>query len=599
MAEPPPNSKPHRLTQCYRHPNVPTTSGLCAPCLHERLSVLNPSSSCAEASTSFSSVSGGLPELRRCKTFSEKKFDLVVGIEPRRRSCDVRGLNSLSNLFDIDDDNGGNDVVSVQSRNLEFLEEEEGVEVEREVRVSDFGNVYDEFGDSKTVEELIDLELKGSNSKKKDFKEIAGSFWIAASVFSKKFRKWGKEQKTESECNKSNGVGLGEMKLENLRGRRLRDTQSEVGEYGFGRRSCDTDPRGSMELGRASTDCGGFGRRSCDTDPRLSIDLGMASIDCGGFGRRSCDTDPRFSIDIGRSSVDCGRISVDGVGRNEFEAPRASWDGYLLGARATLPRRNVNNAPMVSVIENAMATVYGFDNRVLSEGKTKVENGSDNERWRNLSGRFRLVKREAGVIEVNEQEGLSNARVSPAAIGIFNGTKLLITEKELNEWRLKSNSLIDDSSESIETASKDLASVSSCSNGQGFKKCRQWSKLLNIWGFLNRKKGDKFGNVEGEKENLESPDTESVDNNPSKLIRSQSSSSSRSSSIVVGSKAIVRSRNETVVLQRNRSARHSPNHLDNGLLPFYLTPLQSRRRNRLGRSRLKNSKSLARTVLRL
>ncbi|CAO2825186.1 unnamed protein product [Amaranthus hypochondriacus] len=582
MAEPPPNSKPHRLTHCHRHQNLSTTSGLCAQCLHERLSVLNPSSSCAEASTSFSSISGGLPELRRCKTFSEKKFDLVVGIEPRRRSYDVRGLNSLSNLFDIDDDNGRNDVVSVQSRNLGFLEEEEeGVEVEPEVRVSNFGNVDDEFGDSKTIEELIDLALKGSNSKKKDSKETAGSFWIAASVFSKKFRKWGKRQKRENEYNKSNGVGLGEMKLENLKGRRLRDTQSEVGEYGFGRRSCDTDPRGSMELDRASIDCGGFGRRSCDTDPRLSIDLVRASIDCG------------------RSSVDSGRISIDGIGRNELEAPRVSWDGYLLGARSTLPRRNVNDAPMVSVIENAMATVYGFDNRVLSEGKTKVENGSDNERWRNLSCRSRLVKRESGVVEGNVKEGLSNARVSPAAIGIFNGSKLLITEKELNEWRLKSNSLRDDSSESFETASKDLASVSSCSNGKSFKKCRQWSKLLNIWGFLNRRKGDKFGNIEGEKENLESPDTESVDNNPSKLIRSQSSSSSRSSSIVVGSKAIVRSRNETVVLQRNQSARHSPNHLDNGLLRFYLTPSKSRRRNRLGRSRLNNSKSLVRNVLRL
>ncbi|XP_057535544.1 protein OCTOPUS [Amaranthus tricolor] len=589
MAEPPPNPKPRRLTQCYRHPNLPTTTGLCAPCLRERLSLLNPSPPCAEPSTS-SSCSGVIPELRRCKTFSAKNCDVVGMEEPRRRSCDVRGRNSLSCLFDIDDhDNVGDAVVSVESRNLGFLKEEEEereeVEVESEVRVSDFGNVDHEFEESKTMEELIDIELKSSNSKKKDLKEIAGSFWIAASVFSKKFRKWGKKQKKERECNENN-AGLGEMKLENLRGRRLRDTQSEVGEYGLGRRSCDTDPRGS-------------------------IDFGRASVDCGGFGRRSCDTDPRFSIDLGRASVDCGRISFDEHGRNEFQAPRVSWDGYLLGGRAALPggNPNVNSAPIVSVIENAMATVYGFDNRMLSEGKMKVENGIDKERWRNGFDRFSSVRREAMVVEDCEPKGLSNARASPAAIGTFNESKLLISEKELNEWRLKSISTRDDnSSESFETASKDLASVSSSSNGNGFKKCRQWSKLWSIWGLLNRKKGDKFRN-EGEREYLENPDAESMYDSSRKLTRSQSNSSLRSSSMVVGSasgmtgrnesKAIVKSRQEAVVLSRNRSARYSPNHLDNGLLRFYLTPLRSRRRNRVGKSRMKNSKSLARSVLRL
>ncbi|XP_010685619.2 protein OCTOPUS [Beta vulgaris subsp. vulgaris] len=595
MAQQPPNPKPRRLTPCHRHPNISTTTGLCAPCLRERLSLLNPSTTSGEASTS---TAGVLPELRRCKTFSAKNCDVVFGMEPRRRSCDVRGRKSLSSLFDIDDDveEEEDDVVSVESRFLSkgtctVVEEDEitideGFEVE--ARVSNFGNV-DEFDEGKTMKEFIDLEFEGngkiSGGNKKDFKEIAGSFWIAASVFSKKFQKWGKKQKREKFSEGNGGGGsLGEMKLENLRGRRLRDTQSEVGDYGFGRRSCDTDPRGS-------------------------IDLGRASIDCGGFGRKSCDTDPRFSIDLGRASVDCGRISVDEARRSEFDAPRASWDGYLVGGRAALPRGN-GNAPMVSVIENAMATVYGFDNRVLSEGKMKVENGSDRERWRNGFDRSSSVKNDMGVIEDDgEAKGLSNAKVSPAAIGIFNGTKLLITEKELNEWRLKSNSNGDDSSESFETASKDLASVSSSSNGKGFKKCRQWSKLWSMWGLLNRRKGDKFGtSEERERENLESLDADSVDHSARRLARSHSTSSSRgSSSTIVGSvggidsrnesKAIVRSRQEAVVSHRNRSARYSPNHVDNGLLRFYLTPLRSRRRsNRLGKSRLKNSKSLAKSL---
>ena len=47
-----------------------------------------------------------------------------------------------------------------------------------------------------------------------------------------------------------------------------------------------------------------------------------------GFGRRSCDIDPRFSLDAGRISLDDPRYS--------FDEPRASWDGYLIGR--TFPR---------------------------------------------------------------------------------------------------------------------------------------------------------------------------------------------------------------------------------------------------------------------
>ena len=57
-----------------------------------------------------------------------------------------------------------------------------------------------------------------------------------------------------------------------------------------------------------------------------------------GFGRRSCDTDPRLSVDVARLSVDDARYS--------FDEPRAFWDGYLIGK--TCPRL----APLVSVIED-------------------------------------------------------------------------------------------------------------------------------------------------------------------------------------------------------------------------------------------------------
>lgn len=630
LKQQPPNPRPRRHGPCHRHPNIPVTTGLCPSCLRERLSLLNPkpkpnSTSSNQASTSDA---GAPPELRRCKTFSANVADSVLGLalEPRRRSCDVRARNSLATLFDLDDDGGNNggssEVLRVESKNLGFLrqgtcpvpEEEEEVESNCDfevarVRPADLENV-DEFEESKTMQEFIDLEFQAStkpnNSNRRDFKEIAGSFWVAASVFSKKLRKWKKKQGTREhmdECNGDGdgGVGLGEMQLERLRGRRLRtrDTQSEVGEYGFGRRSCDTDPRGSLDLGRASTD-------NC------------------AFGRMSCDTDPRFSIDLGRASIDCGRISVEEA-RSSFDAPRASWDGYLVGGRTmAMPRCG---APVVSVIENAMATVYGFDHPMLAGGKMKVENRDERDCRRSKQTKDQFFdaqtkgfdqsssqKKDLVVIDDREAKPLSNARVSPAAIGIVNGTKLLITEKELNEWRL--NSLKDDSSESFETASKDLTSVSSSSTSKDFKKCRQWSKLWSIWGLLHRRKGNKYGT----KEKLEEcPPRNSADNTTRngneplsfdpdwKLPRSHSTTSSRGSSIVVGSshgtrktegKAIVKRRPEDV-LDRSRSARYSPNHLDNGLLRFYLTPLRSRRRSKLAKGKLKNSRSLARTVLKL
>ncbi|KAL9685700.1 hypothetical protein QQ045_023151 [Rhodiola kirilowii] len=72
---------------------------------------------------------------------------------------------------------------------------------------------------------------------------------------------------------RNNGSGSATLPVEKPIGRQFRETQSEVADY--------------------------------------------------GYGRRSCDTDPRFSLDIGRISLDDSRYS--------FDEPRASWDGYLVG----------------------------------------------------------------------------------------------------------------------------------------------------------------------------------------------------------------------------------------------------------------------------
>lgn len=55
------------------------------------------------------------------------------------------------------------------------------------------------------------------------------------------------------------------------------------------------------------------------------------------------------------------------------------------------------------------------------------------------------------------------------------------------------------------------------------------------------------------------------------------------------------------VLERNRSARYSPNNIDNGLLRFNLTPgmMGSNRRDGSGKNRASHALSIARSVLRL
>lgn len=87
------------------------------------------------------------------------------------------------------------------------------------------------------------------------------------------------------------------------------------------------------------------------------------------------------------------------------------------------------------------------------------------------------------------------------------------------------------------------------------------------------------------------------------MFRSNSSVSWRNSNGIGGSFASsVRNSNVEMngkkkngfVLERNRSARYSP---DNGLLRFYLTPLRGSRRGGLGKPT--NSHSIARSVLRL
>ncbi|KAJ0083619.1 hypothetical protein Patl1_31160 [Pistacia atlantica] len=231
-----PQQTHHRYSTCHRHPATKPITGFCATCLCERLSSIDSSAT----ATPTSSTS---PRLRRTKSYSSSDPNAASAFgsasEPRRKSCDVGPRNTLSNLFHVDDQFKNKKIYGLTSVGPALKEEEEEDENE---------------GELKSMKEFIDLELERKKS------HVSG-FWETASVFSKKLLKWkqkqlqrkNKKQSTEEDNNNNNTET---------------EIQSEIGLYGY------------------------FGRRSCDTDPRLSVDNNV---------------------------------------RYSFEEPRASWDGYLIG----------------------------------------------------------------------------------------------------------------------------------------------------------------------------------------------------------------------------------------------------------------------------
>lgn len=427
------------------------------------------------------------------------------------------------------------------------------------------------------MKDHIDLD---GQTKRRDLKEIAGSFWSAASVFSKKLQKWRQNQKMKKRRCRNGGGGSARLPVEKPIGRQFRDTQSEIADY--------------------------------------------------GFGRRSCDTDPRFSLDAGRMSLDAGRMSFEDA-RYSLEEPRASWDGYLIGR--TFPRMPT----MLSVVEDdPPPVVMRTDAHILSEeslsgnGESDVaapggfpqakEYYSDCRRRKSLD-RSNSVRK--SVVEMEELKPVSNAKVTPAAADyLHGGQKVVLGDRELRDSG--SNSLRDDGSESFDMSFRDNSSViGGGGDRKGSKKLGRWSKAWSIWSFFRGgskdEDEDRYSRANGvERSYSESwPDlrgNRNVDGRGSfnaRVFRSNSSVSWRNAQGIGGSigssmrkNGVVHGNNgkkgkDEFVLERNRSARYSPNHFDNGLLRFYLTPLRGSRRNGFMKSKSNQAHSIARSVLRL
>ncbi|XP_047339994.1 protein OCTOPUS-like [Impatiens glandulifera] len=319
-------TQPRRHITCHRHP-AESVTGFCASCLRDRLAFLEPSTTVDTEEHEVSDIVGrGDPsssltgELRRCKSYSNRKCGVIAGVsEQRRKSCDVAVRDTLSHLFNRDDDveiDSTTEVNKVESKNLGFVEMSDkprkSSRVAREAArliISDDEKVMEE--DLKTMKEHIEIECQSRRESARDLKDIAESFWSAASVFSRKLKKWSQKQQKKNRIDSysnraagNNGKHFPQSEKISVRG--LKERQSEIGDFGLGRRSCD------------------------DVDPR------------------------RFSVDTGRISFDDPRFS--------FDEHRASWDGYMIAR--TIPRL----APMLSVIEDVMlAPINRFDNRGTNE----------------------------------------------------------------------------------------------------------------------------------------------------------------------------------------------------------------------------------------
>ena len=545
-----------RVSRCHRHPSKPIT-GFCASCLRERLASID---SATRHEIPIPTASSSSAALRRTKSYSASS-SAAVSDPPRRKSCDVRSRNTLSDLFSIHDHDQdavprGFEVEELgfqlreedenEEQQEEVEDEDEEEEEEEEIRVSEAPNVQeDENVELKTMKEFIDLEWQ---PKKRnggmDFKHIV---WEAASVFTKKLSKWRRKQ---SKKNTKNDCDTVDADIDR-RARRWRETQSEIGDY--------------------------------------------------GFGRGSCDTDPRFSVDAAAA-------------RYSFDEPRASWDGYLIGARA-FPNPNPRQlSPLVSVVEDVNQSRLSLD--LTSPPPPPPPGGSAQTKDYYLemsrTTRRRSFDRSNSRCnkEVDDLKLISNAKVSPATTELFYGAKLLIADQNLRDTN---------GSESVDSGSKE-SDVSQ----SGFNKLGTWHKVRNIFNFKpHRRRNERdCGNGNEEKyvegnmvdrssfgeswQKLRRVANGEANGNGSvsqKLIRSYSVSC-RNPCKVAGlfnhsePKSNGVKRREEVILQHSRSARYSPNNLDhNGLLRFYLTPLRSYRRSKSGKSKLRSSSSIARTVL--
>ncbi|GER25956.1 hypothetical protein STAS_01566 [Striga asiatica] len=599
------------------------------------------------------------PELRRTKSFSASKNEaLGPSFEPQRKSCDVRARSTLSSLFTIDDGSktaAGNcnqsstkpssipapSIASTSHQNPQIPKpsvahkpvfeetanqenfkdpvyfqdpilvcdddsDDDGDEIKpvRDTHLENLRNSFEkEPNSNNTIEEEEEVEdlkpMKDHIDIINTHEKKTSGFWAAASVFSKKWRhKWRRKQKSKKPL--INGTNFATLPVEKPISRQYRETQSEIADYGFGRRSCDVAPRFSLDAARASLD------------------------------------DPRYS----------------------FDEPRASWDGHLIIGRS-FPRMH----PMVSVMEDTSPAgarqvprsdmqipVEGNSVNCANEGESVVVPGGSMQTREyyldSSSSRRRKSLDRSSSMRKSVVLGSEPDELRLISTDCFHGAKVMVEGENNND---STNNLRDSSVNSQSFSRGDDCCSETFELGSGVfggesgnsfvgseekkesKKSRRWS--WRIWGlsFINRRsnnnnssKDEKYGRTNGggvERSFSESWHGLGGENGDLRsrssrnIFRSNSSVSWRNGnhnhnqidgsghglglfgSMRKSEQANGKKKRDEFVLEKNRSARYSANDVvDNGLLRFYLTPM---RNSRKGGFKPNNSHSIARSVLRL
>ncbi|XP_071717979.1 protein OCTOPUS-like [Rutidosis leptorrhynchoides] len=396
-------TRTRRFTVCHRHPSEPVT-GFCALCLHDRLADLDSSTSgsaevektvvCSRPSRGHGVYPATVPELRRSKSVAADKCNVVDRdvMDQRRKSCDVRARSSLSDLF------------VTESMKLGFSDVNEDEEIRvlddggDEIRVSDDFSVSDE-GEKRTMKEMIEIEIELQNKRK--------NFWESASVFSQKLRKWRQKQKEKKECRPKIGQ-LGQF--------RDSQCQSEVTDYGLGRRSCDTEPRFSIDANRLSVD-----------DPRCSFDEHRASWD-GYMIARSI---PRLTPIVDNSilaPIDRGMnpISEDGVSSGGSGQSNSDYRGSSSSSMKSSSTKTVGSS--------------GEDGNLGSNARVSPANDVTFERTKLVITEKELKDWHLNSVVNENIESNSNGTVSSSKTSAMNGYKKAIPsrwKKVCNLWGQK------------------------------------------------------------------------------------------------------------------------------------------------------------------
>ncbi|KAI6686906.1 hypothetical protein NL676_032819 [Syzygium grande] len=511
----------HRPSPCRHRRTARSAAGLCASCLRERLAGFDTASCRGNSNRSIPrSVADNLH-----RSISHREFGRGAAAgssaEPRRRSCEVVAGTSLIGLFNLDDGLSGRDGSSrfgVGNEEIEIRICDSDVEQNEEV---DSGGVRDEFeggAELRTVREFIDLEWE---RKKRRDKELRG-FWGVAAVLTGKLRKWRRKEKITN-----------------------------------------AGPEGLVNGGNVA-----IGEEGVDKD----------KVNLGGLGEMRTEVG---ECGIGRRSFDSKRVNGCKI---SYDVPRASLDGHMIGRSSMYQHLN----PVVSAVNDVQLVDDQHEDGVSVEEKSSCvdENGKSPggclqtkyyykeppalQRRRRSFERSNSHKRANPEFDVDEVKLLPRLRPSPTATELFYGTKLLITEQELMDWRLKS--VKQDDLATLDSAFQNAAPFA---GRQDQKRCKKlqllgWRKAWNTWSLMHSR--DERTDVDrgisciaGELDN--------------KLVvtesRQEQNDVAREDEPLGNISQRLKLRNS--VTARSNSAQSYGHNIDNGLQPVYLAPLRTSR----------------------